>query len=85
MKFMKINYIGLCNILSEKMIVPELLQYDCTPDELSTTIEMLLTDTNSSNKMVTRLQQMALSLSATQADCSIVELIESELNNIVTL
>ena len=34
MKLIKVKFLGLCNLLVNKMIVPEFLQYDCNPIEL---------------------------------------------------
>ena len=78
-KFIKVKYLGLCNLLQNEMIVPELLQYDCNPVELTRIVIDLLTDDAVSQRMQTRLQQLKLSLSATQADYSISTLIENEL------
>lgn len=78
-KLIKVKYLGLCNLLQNEMIVPELLQYDCNPHELTRIIIDLLNDTSVSQRMQTRLQQLKLSLSAEQADCDISQLIEREL------
>ena len=78
-KFIKVKYLGLCNLLQNEMIVPELLQYDCNPVELTRIVIDLLTDDAVSQRMQTRLQQLKLSLSATQSDYSISTLIENEL------
>ena len=40
----KVNYLGLCNLLQNEMIVPELLQYDCNPQELTRVMCDLLND-----------------------------------------
>ena len=61
------------------MIVPELLQYDCNPNELTRVMHDLLSDKKASERMVLRLQQLTSSLSAQQADCSISELIIREI------
>lgn len=79
MKLIKVKYLGLCNLLQNEMIVPELLQYDCNPTELTLIIEQLLQGT-SKTVMLNRLKKMKSSLSGEQADCSIAELVRSELN-----
>jgi len=78
-KLIKVNYLGLCNLLQNEMIVPELLQYDCNPAELTRIIVDLLNDPAISKRMIKRLQMLKQSLSAQQADCSITALIEHEI------
>ena len=77
-KLIKVKYFGLCNLLQNEMIVPELLQYDCNPVELTRMVIDLLTDQEISQRMQTRLQLLKLSLSTQQADCTISALIERE-------
>lgn len=76
-KFIRVKYLGLCNLLQNKMIVPELLQYDCNPIELTRMITELLTDKDVSIRMQNRLHQLKLSLSSQQADCTIGSLIDN--------
>ncbi|ARG97463.1 lipid-A-disaccharide synthase [Legionella micdadei] len=79
MKVIKVKYLGLCNLLQNEMIVPELLQYDCNVTELTRSLFELLTDQEMSERMQRRLRQLKLSLSTGQADCTIAELVNSEL------
>ncbi|WP_347251708.1 lipid-A-disaccharide synthase [Legionella sp.] len=79
MKVIKVKYLGLCNLLQNEMIVPELLQYDCNVKELTRSLLELLTDQGTIERMQKRLRQLKLSLSAGQADCTIAELVISEL------
>ncbi|CDZ79244.1 Lipid-A-disaccharide synthase [Legionella massiliensis] len=79
MKFIKVKYLGLCNLLQNEMVVPELLQYDCNVDELTRSLRELLTEHETIHRMQTRLKKLKNSLSAEQADCSIHELILQEL------
>ncbi len=78
-KFIKIQYIGLCNLLQKSMIVPELLQYDCNPDELSHVIKSLLLDQVYVSSMIQRLDKLNLSLAQQSADISLVDLIKQEM------
>lgn len=78
-RYIRIKYLGLCNLLQNKMIVPELLQYDCSTKELTKLMLDLMSDTEKSQRMVTRLQTLKQSLSAQQADISMPELILQEL------
>lgn len=78
-QLIRVRYLGLCNLLQNKMIVPELLQYDCNPQELAGVLTNLLSDPALSHRMSKRLQILSESLSAQQADCSIEALIEKEI------
>ncbi|KTD21272.1 lipid-A-disaccharide synthase [Legionella londiniensis] len=78
-KVIQVNYLGLCNLLQNAMIVPELLQYDCNATELTKVIERLLNDSEYSEKMSARLAKVKQSLSLEEADCSISDLIKNEL------
>ena len=75
----RIKYLGLCNLLQNKMIVPELLQYDCSTKELTKLMLNLMSDSAKSQRMVMRLQSLKQTLSAQKADISISELILQEL------
>lgn len=41
-RMLKIDHIGLCNIIANKRIAPELIQYDATPERIATTLSSLL-------------------------------------------
>lgn len=43
-RMVKVRYASLLNLLAEREVVPELLQQDCTPDRLATTLRGLLLD-----------------------------------------
>lgn len=78
-KVMRVKFLGLCNLLQNQMIVPELLQYDCNPTELTQTVNQLLNNKKYTRQMETRLKAMKASLSSHQADATISELIEQGL------
>ena len=77
--FIKIQYLGLCNILQNRMIVPELLQYDFNAPELAKLTQHLLDNDALSQSMKKNLRQLKQSLSTEQADCTIGELVLQEL------
>lgn len=81
MKLVKVRYLGLCNLLQNRMIVPELLQYDCNPAQLTTMVQALLDDSDMTKQMQAQLLQMKQSLSAEKADCSLVELVKNQLSS----
>lgn len=75
-KFIRVKYLGLCNLLQNEMVVPELLQYDCNALELTRIVNDLLEDEEVSQRMQTRLKGIRLSLSAQQADHTINTVID---------
>lgn len=76
MKLVNVKYLGLCNLLADKMLVPELLQYDFNSHELAKMIEKLLEDEFCKNHMRTQLQQLRHSLSQEQADCQLFDIVQ---------
>ncbi len=66
---------GLCNLLENRMIVPELLQYDCSATELTKVIIQLLESPGVALSMKQHLHQLRISLSNQQADCTVSELV----------
>ena len=76
----RVKYFGLCNLLFNKMVVPELLQYDCTAHELTDVVLNILINPIRNKKIIQNLQQLYCDLAADQADCSISELILSNLD-----
>lgn len=79
MKLIRVKYLGLCNLLQDNMLVPELLQYDCNPTELTRMVYELLTDDEKIRTMQLALKQLKSSLSKEEADQSMAELIRQEL------
>ena len=71
----RVKYLGLCNLLQNKMIVPELLQYDCTPKELTRVISELLDDVQASTNMHRRLITLKQTLSLEKADTTLHALV----------
>jgi lipid-A-disaccharide synthase len=43
-RMLKISHIGLCNIVAEKRVAPELIQYDATPEKIVPAVNRLLED-----------------------------------------
>lgn len=54
-RLIKIPYVGLCNILAGKKIVPELLQDDATPEKIADEISKLLNDDDYRKMMICNL------------------------------
>jgi len=43
-RLIKVKYVNLVNLMHDKMVVPELLQHNCTPEKLADAVDILLTD-----------------------------------------
>ncbi|CAM2800054.1 lipid-A-disaccharide synthase [Legionella worsleiensis] len=80
MRLIKVKYLGLCNLLVNKMMISEFLQYDCNAIEISRYISRFHEDSEQPDKMINQLSALKESLSANKSDCSLFELVESELS-----
>ena len=74
-KVIKVKYLGLCNLLQNHMLVPELLQYDCNPTELTRVINQLLQDSDLVNKMRAGFLTLKSSLSDETIDETLLDLV----------
>lgn len=80
MLLIKVKFLGLCNLLVNKMMVPEFLQYDCNAIELYRYIFDFNQDQSQPGKMINQLSALKESLSSNKSDCTLFELVESELS-----
>lgn len=78
---MRVKYLGLCNLLFNKMLVPELLQYDLNKAELKANIERLLFDDTYRNTMINNLKDVRKVLEQRDIDCDIITLINNNIQN----
>lgn len=76
----KVNYLGLCNLLQNKMLVPELLQDDFNTTELSLIINQLLSGGELVDKMLSGFSTLKQSLSEGKIDESLCTLIHRYLS-----
>lgn len=63
-RMLKIDYIGLCNIVAGKEIVPELIQYEATPDKIKQLATELLANPKKLEAMRTELSTIEERLGA---------------------
>ncbi len=63
-QLIKVDHIGLCNIVAGKRIVPELIQYEATPDKISAEIINILSQPNYSQSIKNELQKVRAKLSS---------------------
>lgn len=79
MTLIKVRFLGLCNLLMNKMMVPEFLHYDCNPVELSEYILKFHQDLTQAQKMSFELSRLKDYLSPNNSDCTLFDLVASEL------
>src|SRR3990167_1515746 len=79
MQVIRVKYLGFCNLLHNKMVVPELLQYDCNSSELTKIVLDLLYNQELKNKMIDSLQKLQSILSVSQLDDTVENLIINQL------
>lgn len=65
-RMIKVPYVNLANILAGKMVVPELLQENCTPEKLAAALKPLLTDANARVAQQQELTRIADMLGASE-------------------
>ena len=57
-RLIKIPYAGLCNILSNRELAPELLQNDANADKIAKTLNQLINDSQCRQKMIRELKEL---------------------------
>jgi lipid-A-disaccharide synthase len=82
MKLIKVKFLGLCNLLANRMIVPEFLQYDCNPIEISRYIIQFFENSPQQQHMRAQLSMLKKSMSSEKSDRSLKELVETKLSEI---
>ncbi len=75
----RVRYFGLCNLLNNRMIVPELLQYDCNAIELTRVVTQLLTNPSWCASLQEQLAQLKQALSQQHATISLLQLITQQI------
>jgi lipid-A-disaccharide synthase len=63
-KMITIKYANLANLLADRMIIPELIQEDCTPEKISAAVLPLLTETTTRDTQRAELANIATMLGA---------------------
>ena len=58
-RFIKVDYANLVNLMHNKMVVPELIQENCTPEKLAAFMHVLLTDETARQKQIAGLGEVA--------------------------
>jgi lipid-A-disaccharide synthase len=78
-KLIKIKYLGLCNILANKMVAPEFLQADCDPVELAKYVQEFFATPHYQEHIYQELSSIRDSLSKINSDCSLEDLVAAAL------
>lgn len=79
MKLIKVRFLGLCNLLVNKMIVPEFLQYDCNSIELSKYIRSFYADPQQEQQMRAELFSLKENMSSKKSDCTLESIVNLKL------
>ena len=58
-RFIKIDYVNLVNLMHNKLVVPELLQSECTPEKLANAVDELLNSDATRQKQIAGLTDVA--------------------------
>lgn len=76
MQVIQVKYFGLCNLLWNRMVVPELLQYDCNKKELvKTTLDLLNPGSQLIAREKTGFRTLHAMLAADQVDIALPQLV----------
>lgn len=75
-RFIKVKFVGLCNLLSKKMIVPEFLQEDCNSSELVKYVAQYFARSAIFDEMIENLSLLNSNLSNEQSDRSLLNVVE---------
>ena len=74
-KLIRVKYIGLCNILANKMIIPEMIQHDLTPDNLFDAMQRFIDDPIYYHQTKKELASVKLLLTASTTNQTLAELV----------
>ena len=58
-RFIRIKYVNLVNLMHDKLVVPEFIQQNCTPDNLAQACDELLTNESARHEQITGLAAVA--------------------------
>ena len=75
MKLLQIKFFGLANIIAGKMVIPELLQDDCTAEHIVDIVSTFFQNKSYREHHIAQLQAIKTSLMATAADLPIQALV----------
>jgi lipid-A-disaccharide synthase len=76
----RVNHIGMVNIVAGERVVPELIQGDVTEDKICTETQRILTDPNLCRQMVKRLEEVRKRLGSPGAPRRVAEMALSLIN-----
>ncbi len=80
-RMLKIDYIALCNIIANKNIVPELIQYDAQPEKIAQTLSELTDNQELRQSIISELGSIKDKLSDDELKTDLSTLLINMLNN----
>jgi len=76
-KILRVKYIGLCNLLADKMLVPEIVQQDLTPEHLFEAVNRFLMDAGYYQSIEQQLITIRRKLSSESVDTPLTEVVNA--------
>jgi len=80
-RLVKVEHIGLCNIVAGETVARELIQDDASPEKIAAEIELILVDPDYTFRMKERLAMVRKRLGGGGADERMAEIVQSLLGN----
>lgn len=80
-QLMKVQYLGLCNLIAKRMIVPELMQYECRASTIAETVKTLLTDEAQRAIMIRNLRTLKHTLGNHPETCALSQLVYTQVTS----
>jgi lipid-A-disaccharide synthase len=74
-RLVKVDFIGLCNIVAGEMVARELIQDDASPQQIAAEIGHILTDAEYANRLKVSMSRVQQRLGSGGADCRVAELV----------
>jgi len=80
-QLVKVDHIGLCNIVAGKRVVPEMIQYDAKPEKITEELIKMLTQTDYRQSIKNELKKVRARLSSNSETSNLAELTLNLLKN----
>ena len=82
-RVVKLKYISLANLIMDKGLFKELIQHDCTPDKISTELDLLVSDTAYREKMLQDYRDVREVLGGAGASAKVAQAMIDELKQMM--
>lgn len=74
-RLLLLPYIGICNVIMQRKIIPELLQDDCQPEKIASAVNKILTEVDYREGINSDLRAIKLILDEEQVDKTITDVV----------